>query len=278
MMAGVRLSMLKSVYSSVKPISKLQPFNPFTDSTRCTNQSLIRSLYAFVNQDCSKEESKLAQNFANAHTKIPSYDTSVVSHCFKANSIFLGTSSPNSLFGRTVPHISASSMLSYRSFSSSDGKINKPGSVEVSAASSGNNDVGNGGDVGIDWIEKVRDSWQSAVDAGTSTVQKTKEVYDEMVPYSQQLLDSHPYLKEVIVPVGYTSVGTVLAWVVMPRLLRMFHKYAMQTPASLLSKSLSREPVPYEKSFWGALEDPVRYLITFLDNNYSLIEGMRRCD
>ncbi|KAF2315278.1 hypothetical protein GH714_038677 [Hevea brasiliensis] len=265
-MAGIRLSTLKSVYSSINPNSKLQPFNPFTSCTRCANQSLIRSLCAFLNQDYCKGESKLAQNLENAHPKILSYDSSVVTHCFKVKSVFSSASSPNSCFGRTVPYISVSSMLSYRSLSSSSGgKVDKTGSVEISAASSGSDvDVGNGGDVGIDWIEKVRDSWRSAVDAMTYTGQKTKEVYDEMIPYGQQLLDSHPYLKDVIVPVGYIITGTILAWVVMPRLLRMFHKYAMQTPASLLSRSLSGAPVPYEKSFWGALEDPVRYLVTFM--------------
>ncbi|VFQ94677.1 unnamed protein product [Cuscuta campestris] len=35
-------------------------------------------------------------------------------------------------------------------------------------------------------------------------------------------------------------------------------------PAGLLSDRSILKPVPYEKSIWGALEDPVRYLITFM--------------
>uniref|UniRef100_A0A6N2MH55 Mechanosensitive ion channel MscS domain-containing protein n=1 Tax=Salix viminalis TaxID=40686 RepID=A0A6N2MH55_SALVM len=50
----------------------------------------------------------------------------------------------------------------------------------------------------------------------------------------------------------------------MPRLLRRFHKYSLQTPAALLSGGTSGEQISYEKSIWGALEDPIRYAITFM--------------
>ena len=50
-----------------------------------------------------------------------------------------------------------------------------------------------------------------------------------MGTYTHQLLYSHPYLKDVIFPIGSTLAGTILAWSFMPRLLRRFHKYAMQS-------------------------------------------------
>jgi hypothetical protein len=75
----------------------------------------------------------------------------------------------------------------------------------------------------------------------------------------------------VIIPVGSTLAGTILAWVVMPRLFRRFHKYATQGPAALLSGRLPGEQIPYEKSIWGALEDPVRYLITFMAFSQMLV-------
>ncbi|KAF9602281.1 hypothetical protein IFM89_026369 [Coptis chinensis] len=41
------------------------------------------------------------------------------------------------------------------------------------------------------------------------------------------------------------------------RVLRKFHKYSMQGPVfALLYGNLSQEQIPYEKSFWGAMEDP----------------------
>nr|AAB62833.1 similar to light repressible receptor protein kinase [Arabidopsis thaliana]AAF02791.1 similar to light repressible receptor protein kinase [Arabidopsis thaliana] len=85
-----------------------------------------------------------------------------------------------------------------------------------------------------------------------------------MIPHVQQFLDSNPYLKDVIVPVSLTVTGTLFAWIVMPRILRRFHTYAMQSSAKLLPVGFSNEDIPYEKSFWGALEDPARYLVTFI--------------
>jgi hypothetical protein len=163
--------------------------------------------------------------------------------------------------------------LSYRSFSWSSGaKVDKPVGNEVPASSGGNDvDVSNSGAIVSDWINKVKEAWQSTVDAVTYSGQKAIETSDELTPYAQQLLDSHPYLKNVVVPVGSTLTGTVVAWVVMPRLLRRFHKYSLQTPAALLSGGISGEQIPYEKSILGALEDPLRYLITFMAFSQMLV-------
>nr|POF24510.1 g-type lectin s-receptor-like serine/threonine-protein kinase [Quercus suber] len=83
------------------------------------------------------------------------------------------------------------------------------------------------------WIQQnfdhVKDACQTTVDAGTYTMQKAKEATDELIPYSHQLLYSHPYLKDVIFPIGSNLASTILAWSFMPRLLRRFHKYAMQS-------------------------------------------------
>ncbi|KAG6430182.1 hypothetical protein SASPL_108244 [Salvia splendens] len=96
------------------------------------------------------------------------------------------------------------------------------------------------------------------------TGEKVKEASDEAAPHVQQLLDAHPYLRDVIVPVGGTLVGTMLAWSLLPRLFRRFHKYSVEGPGALLSKGSLFGPVPYEESFCGALEAPVRYFVTFM--------------
>lgn len=75
----------------------------------------------------------------------------------------------------------------------------------------------------------------------------------------------------MVIPVGGTLTATIIAWFLLPRILRKFHKYAMQGPVSLLPASVSVEPVPYEKSFWGAMEDPVRYLVTFIAFSQMLV-------
>ncbi|KAK4848162.1 hypothetical protein QYF36_009925 [Acer negundo] len=56
----------------------------------------------------------------------------------------------------------------------------------------------------------------------------------------------------------------LLAWVVMPKLMRRCHKYITQDPSALRLGSILGMQLYYEKSFWGALEDPLRYLITFM--------------
>lgn len=268
-MARVRFSMLKSLCNSINPTFKLQSFQSYNSYTKLAspaNPSFLRSSYAFSNHNCYQEPLKLSGNLPNAHLKILSSDSPVDTQCYKTKPITaFSPTSTNLCFRSVVPYISMSPMLSHRSYSwSSGGKVDKHGAPDVSAASGGTNvDVGNSV-VGSDWIDKVKDAWQSAVDAVTYTGQKAKETSDGLTPYIQQLLDSHPYLKNVVVPVGWTLTGTILAWLVMPRLLRRFHKYAMQTPAVLLSGSISGDQFPYEKSFWGALENPVRYLITFM--------------
>lgn len=169
-------------------------------------------------------------------------------------------------FGSVVHPLLMGPSLSSRPYSSFfGGKGDKPRDSEVSAVSrTGEMGEGDSNLIGSDWADKLRDAWHGTMDATSYAGQKVKEASDEFSPYAQQLLESHPYLKNVILPVTYTMVATVLAWVVMPRILRRFHKYAMRGPVALFPGTFLGEEVPYEKSFWGALEDPIRYLLTFV--------------
>ncbi|OIW04860.1 hypothetical protein TanjilG_13700 [Lupinus angustifolius] len=137
------------------------------------------------------------------------------------------------------------SMLNCPTYSSSiAGKERSDGGTHVNAGSGATNM-----NVACNWSENIIDSWNNMVETAT---------------YVKQLLDPYPSLKEVVIPVGTTLTATLIAWVVMPKILRKFHKYAMQTPVSVFPVNISWDPVPYDKSFWGALEDPVRYLVTFI--------------
>ncbi|MFS8009012.1 hypothetical protein Hanom_Chr14g01279591 [Helianthus anomalus] len=82
-----------------------------------------------------------------------------------------------------------------------------------------------------------------------------------MSPHVEQLLYTHLYLCDVIVPVGGTIVGTFAAWAVLPRIFRRFHKYSTEGPGTFLPAGSLWSAVPYEKSFWGALEVPVSMVI-----------------
>lgn len=106
--------------------------------------------------------------------------------------------------------------------------------------------------------DKTRDAWKSVIE-------KVEEACDEFSAYAKTVLDTNPYLCNVIIPVGGTLTAALIAWIVMPRMLRKLHKCSMQSPAKIfLEGSISDEQIPYEKSFWGSLEDPVRYLVTFM--------------
>lgn len=111
-------------------------------------------------------------------------------------------------------------------------------------------------------VNGVKKAWQSIVDAADTTGQKAKEASDAFTPHFEQLLDAHPYLRDVFVPVGWTVGGTLAAWLVMPKILRKIYNYSMKGPVAMLSGNLPQ--ISYEKSFWGSLEDPVRYLVTFM--------------
>ncbi|KAK9144900.1 hypothetical protein Sjap_004803 [Stephania japonica] len=154
-----------------------------------------------------------------------------------------------------------SNVNGFRAYSSFFGGKSENSEAPKADVVSESNFDGNSDVVGSDLVDKLKGVWQSVSDTAVYTGQKAKEASDELTPYVQQLFDSQPYLKDVVVPVGGTFIGTVLAWAVMPRVLRKFHKYSMQGPASILSGG---EQVPYDKSIWGALEDPVRYLVTFM--------------
>ncbi|XVF80111.1 hypothetical protein PTKIN_Ptkin15bG0044300 [Pterospermum kingtungense] len=239
----------------------------FTEASTSDNNFLEFS-YLLI-EDCFWFQ-LAARNFVDIHfldyiisgAPDPLIDTSFR----KANTMSALSSTSLTLRFRSVfSFVSVSPVLRHQSYSFSfSSKAGKPVESEVSAASGGGDiDASNSGVIGSDWVDKVKDAWHNAVDALGYTGQKAKEAFNELKPHVEQLLDTYPYLKDVVVPVGFTLTGTVLAWVVLPRLLRRFHNYAMKTLV-LPSGSLLGDQVPYEKSIWGALEDPVRYLTTFM--------------
>ncbi|KAK4268820.1 hypothetical protein QN277_022054 [Acacia crassicarpa] len=171
-------------------------------------------------------------------------------------------------FHKAFPFASPSMtlLLNHRPYSSSlGGNGSRDGSNDFPPNSGASDTNASIDSIGTsDWTDKIKDAWQSAVETVTYSAQKVKEASDELTPHAQQLLDSHPFLKDVIIPVGGTFTATLIAWIVMPWILRKFHKYVMQRPAAIFPGSTSEKQVPYEKSIWGSLEDPVRYLVTFM--------------
>ncbi|XP_027334252.1 mechanosensitive ion channel protein 1, mitochondrial isoform X2 [Abrus precatorius] len=269
-MAAVRSSSVRWIGSSIKGSFNLELLHQFRyhHSVVMNFARIARLPSGSLGLPYSKGGLQAAQAFAkNGFSNLAS-ESLVSSHCF-------GTRDSGSLnprfsgfcFRTTLPFASCMThLLNHRMYSSSlGGKGSRDGGTEVPAGSDAS-DMNASGDsiVAGDLAERVKDAWKSVVEAASNAGQKVKETSDDLTPYAQQLLDSHPYLNKVVIPVGGTLTATLIAWFLMPKILRKFHKYAMQGPISLFPGSMSGEPVPYEKSFWGAMEDPVRYLVTFM--------------
>lgn len=266
-MACVRPFIRKSIHSSSSSkLCSFQSYKSYTKIFEYVDRVLRPS--AVLNTKYYKDESHSLKNTSRTGSRsassvcrlhIPSYGT------------LLRT--PSVKYWNTIPLSSFGHLSNPRLYSSASGrKADITGDIGVPAAGPGvEADISNPSDLGSDVLEKIKDAWQSVVDTTSITGQKAKEVSDELSPHVDRLFESYPYLKNVIVPVSMTLTATLLAWMVMPRLLRRFHKYSMRGPVAILSGSISVEEVPYEKSFWGALEVPMRYLVTFLAFSQMLV-------
>ncbi|KAF0891441.1 hypothetical protein E2562_009864 [Oryza meyeriana var. granulata] len=172
---------------------------------------------------------------------------------------WLTTSKPR--FNALPGFLGASSIC--RAYSSDTGiKAEVPQST-VSNIPSTETELGTPGG-GSAWINIFDNARKSTLDATTDACKKVKELTDAITPHVQQFIDADPNLEKVVVPLGGTIFGTVMAWFVMPVMLRRIHKYASQSPISALLGNSTKNDVSYETSLWSALEDPAKYLITFM--------------
>ncbi|KAL2336010.1 hypothetical protein Fmac_010456 [Flemingia macrophylla] len=261
-MAVVRSSSIRRIGSTIKVSFNMEPVQRYH-----YHHSMCMNLARLPSDSLSHPYYKGELQFLKNQYSTLAYESRGSGHQFgtRANVSF-NPRFTSYCFRNALPFASVSHMLNCRMYSASVGdKGSRDSGTEV-AAGSGASDMNTTGDsvVGGDWVERMKDTWQSVVDAASHAGKKVQETSDDLTPYAQQFFDSHPYLNNVVIPVGGTLTATMIAWFLMPRILRKFHKYAMQGPVSLLPGSMSGEPVPYEKSFWGAMEDPMRYLVTFI--------------
>ncbi|KAG0534678.1 hypothetical protein BDA96_04G299900 [Sorghum bicolor] len=143
----------------------------------------------------------------------------------------------------------------------------KPDGLESAVSkvsSTGSSKVDNTDGGGNTWIDMSEDAHRSAVDASTAAGNNIKRPNDAITLRFQELFGNHTDLEKVIVPLGGTLIGTTMAWFVMPIVLRKLHKYASDGPLRTLWGDSTKKHVSYETSLWSALEDPAKYMITFM--------------
>ncbi|XP_077245492.1 mechanosensitive ion channel protein 1, mitochondrial-like isoform X2 [Tasmannia lanceolata] len=261
-MIGVGTHILKSFYAGAKLISRSQSFQSYgscRDLSECTRQFLPTSPCLNIFNRYSVKGRPSRGNTREASVAMLLFPSLVdIQYC--------RTTSNNALrrdtihFGSSFVPLRITGMPFCRAYSSHTGREGiRDAQVPATASGGENTNVG-----GSDWVDSLKLAYQSSVDAALNASEKAKEAYEKLKPYIMQMVDLHPQQGDIIIPVGGTVCAALLAWLVMPRLLRILHKYSMRSHIALISGNLPREQVPYERSIWGALEDPVRYLITFM--------------
>ncbi|KAH7863498.1 hypothetical protein Vadar_018243 [Vaccinium darrowii] len=268
-MAAIRFSKLKRLCSSANASSRVRLCGYYVSIAKYRDQGDVRPTFTYINRSYDAKESGFTQTYMKSGLGTMGVESFAKNDQYNRAKVFckLSPNPPNWHVLRNVSPLALSPGLNCRLYSSSvGGKGDKATDVpEVPVVStSGEPAVSESGVGGDNWTDVVKDGWQSTVDALVYTGERAKEASTELTPYVEQLLDAHPYLSDVIFPVGCTLAATIVAWAMMPWLLRRFHMYSTQGPADLLSGISLWKPAPYEKSCWGALEDPVRYLITFV--------------
>ncbi|XP_058223503.1 mechanosensitive ion channel protein 1, mitochondrial-like isoform X2 [Rhododendron vialii] len=271
-MAAIRFTVLKSLCSSAKPSSRVQlrqPCGYYGNIGKFKDECDVRPTFTYINRSYHVKESGFTQSYVKSGFGTMGVASFARNDPYNRAKFFyrLSPISSNWHVLHNVSPLAISPVLNCRFHSSfSRGKGDKATDVpEVPVVSSGGEPtVSESGVGGDNWTDIVKDGWQCTVDAMVYTGERAKEASTELTPFVQQLLDSHPYLRHVILPVGCTLAAIIVAWAMIPRLLRRFHMYSTQHPAALLSGITLWRPAPYEKSCWGALEDPVRYLIAFV--------------
>ncbi|KAL6899523.1 hypothetical protein ACP4OV_006181 [Aristida adscensionis] len=137
-------------------------------------------------------------------------------------------------------------------------------SSDARTESTGASEVGITDDGGSTCIDMSEIAHQSTIDASTSAGRNMKQLSDFTTFHVQELFGNHQDLEKVIVSLGGTLIGTAMAWFVMPIVLRKLHKYVSEGPRMTLWGVSTRKDKPYHTSLWGALEDPAKYIVTFM--------------
>ncbi|CAL5018880.1 unnamed protein product [Urochloa decumbens] len=128
----------------------------------------------------------------------------------------------------------------------------------------GTSEVDTAVDGGNTWIDMSENAYCSAIDPGTPATKKLKDLNDAIALHVHELFSNHADLEKVVVPVGGTLIGAAMAWFVMPIVLRKLHKYASQGPLMTIWGNSSKKDMSYQTSLWNAMEDPAKYIITFM--------------
>lgn len=117
-----------------------------------------------------------------------------------------------------------------------------------------------------DSISNVAESTRNAVN---SLLESTKDAAGKMFPAVDNWMDpSGGGVAELVVPATTAICVSLVAWLVLPRVLRKFHSYVESGPTARLLGRLPQEKQPYELSVFSALDLPARFLASAVTFSY----------
>ncbi|KAJ1280513.1 hypothetical protein BS78_04G238700, partial [Paspalum vaginatum] len=125
------------------------------------------------------------------------------------------------------------------------------------------NDISKMSSTGASEVDTTVVSGNTWIDI-TATGKNVKDLNDAITLHIQELFSNHADLEKIVVPLGGTLIGTAMAWFVMPIVLRKLHNHASKGPLKTLWGESTKKGLSYQRSVWNAVEDPAKYIITFM--------------
>jgi len=110
---------------------------------------------------------------------------------------------------------------------------------------------------------------ESARNAVNSLIESSREAVGKMFPSVDNWMDpSGGGVAELVVPVTSSICVSLVAWLLLPTVLRKFHSYVEAGPTARLLGRLPQEKQPYELSVFSALDMPARLLASAVTFSY----------
>lgn len=110
-----------------------------------------------------------------------------------------------------------------------------------------------------EFLDAANNAASSIKETASSSIAWMHDSLENTLHVLRERFDLPEYTSETVTQLLYTTFAAVLAWLVMPRVFRMFHRYFEDGSYLILRRS---EKIPYETSFWAALEDPAKIFIS----------------
>lgn len=155
----------------------------------------------------------------------------------------------------------------FASSSSKDGgDVSTPASHSATPEPSLPDGVNQTSGAAADRFANVAESARNAVNA---MVESSREAAAKMFPSVDNWMDpSGGGVTELLVPVTSSICVSLVAWLLLPTVLRKFHSYVEAGPTARLLGRLPQEKQPYELSVFSALDLPLRLLASTVTFSY----------